>query len=120
MNYFHTVVATLLLAFTASAFAHVEMESTTPKSGSTLTQSPPAIELHFDDPAKLTSVTVTGSDKIERRLTFKATDKENIFNVTEPKLAVGRNVVKWKALSRDGHVAGGSLVFVIKPAAKTK
>ena len=32
----------------------------------------------------------------------------------EPALQVGRNEIRWKGLSKDGHVISGTLVFVVK------
>jgi methionine-rich copper-binding protein CopC len=114
------VAATFLLALPTPSPAHTEVSSTTPKSGAELAQSPPVIEIQFHDSAKLTSVVLVGVDKQERRLEFKPSEKPNTFNVPDPKLAVGRNEIHWKALSKDGHVASGSLVFIVKPAATAK
>ena len=113
---FTAVAAALLLTFSSVVSAHTGISKTTPKSGSELAQSPPTIEIEFHDSAKLTSLVVTGADKKERRLEFKASDKPNTFTVNAPKLEPGRNEIAWKALSSDGHVASGTLVFVVKPA----
>jgi len=111
--------ATLLLVLPTVAPAHTGISSTAPKSGAELAQTPPVIEIQFHDAARLTSVVVVGADKHERRLEFTASDKPNTFKVTDPKLEAGRNEIQWKALSKDGHVASGVLVFTIKPPAKT-
>jgi methionine-rich copper-binding protein CopC len=37
--------------------------------------------------------------------------------VHDPKLSNGRNEVKWKALSKDGHAISGSIIIVVKPGA---
>jgi methionine-rich copper-binding protein CopC len=100
--------------------AHTGVANTNPKSGSELAQSPPTIEIQFHDSARLTSLVVVGADKRERKLEFSASEKPNTFKVNEPKLEVGRNEIVWKALSNDGHVATGTLVYVIKPASKAK
>ena len=105
------------LAFAAvPASAHTSLASSTPKSGAELAESPSVIEIRFADAAKLTSVVAVGTDKKERRLEFVAGDKPNSFNVTQPALTSGRNEVKWKALSKDGHVISGTLTFTVKPS----
>jgi methionine-rich copper-binding protein CopC len=108
--------ALALLLSTMGVWAHTTLTGSTPKDGSTLDQSPPAIEISFRDAVRLTSAVVIGADKQERRLEFVAGDKPNSFKLQQPKLGPGRNEVQWKALSKDGHVVAGSLVFTVKPA----
>jgi methionine-rich copper-binding protein CopC len=115
-----TSLASLLLALPTVGSTHTAISNTVPKSGSELTASPPTIEIQFHDAAKLTSVLVIGIDKHERRLAFAASDKPNTFIVSNPKLVPGRNEIQWKALSKDGHVASGSLVFTVKPSVTAK
>jgi hypothetical protein len=37
------------------------------------------------------------------------------FQLPNPQLAAGHNEIKWKGLSKDGHVVTGTLVYEIKP-----
>jgi copper resistance protein C len=97
------------------AHAHTTLTGSTPKSGATLDRSPATIEIQFRDPAKLTAVVVVAEDKSERKLTFAASDKPNSYSIREPNLATGRNEVKWTALSHDGHVIRGTLMFTVQP-----
>ena len=106
----------LLCAWVAPAMAHTTLASATPKGGSELAASPSAIELKFAESAKLTSVVVVGEDKQERRLEFVAGEQPLTFKVVNPNLTAGRNEVQWKALSHDGHVISGKLVYIVKPA----
>ena len=93
--------------------AHTTLSDSSPKNNATLAQSPPTIEIQFRDPAKLTAVVAVGEDKAERKLGFAASDKPNSFAIAEPNLTRGRNEIKWTALSHDGHVIRGTLVFTI-------
>ena len=111
-------LAALLMAMSSAVFAHDTLSSAAPKSGSTLESSPQKIELQFHDAAHLTSVVAVGADMSEHRLEFKAGANTHTFEVADPKLEAGRNEVRWKALSKDGHVISGVLIYVIKPAAK--
>lgn len=112
-------VTSLCLLFAANAsLAHTALASSSPKANATLEQSPAAIEIQFRDPAKLTAVVVTGADTQSRKLEFAAGEKANIYVLPKPNLSAGRNEIKWTALSHDGHVIRGTLVFTIKPGAR--
>lgn len=112
------IAASLLLGLLAThAIAHTTVIGASPKSGSTLAKPPPSIEISFRDAVRLTSVVAVESGKAERKLEFTPTDSAAKFTVNEPKLSPGRVEIQWKALSKDGHVISGSLIFVIQPAA---
>jgi len=118
---FAKLIATsfLLGLLATQAFAHTTVISTSPKSGSTLEQSPPSIEITFREPVRLTSVVAVEAGKPERKLEFTSTDSAARFKVNNPDLGPGRAEIQWRALSKDGHVISGSLIFVVQPAAKT-
>jgi methionine-rich copper-binding protein CopC len=58
---------------------------------------------------------VVETGKPERKLEFMPSGKATTFMVHDPKLSNGRNEVKWKALSKDGHAISGSIIIVVKP-----
>lgn len=112
------IAASLLLGLLAThAIAHTTVTGSSPKSGSTLEQSPPSIEITFRDAVRLTSIVAVDAGKAERKLAFIPTDSAARFTVNEPKLGAGRTEIRWRALSKDGHVISGTLIFVIQPAA---
>ena len=112
-------VIALTAALDMAALGHTTVGNVTPKSGSTLQASPANIELEFRSQATLTSVVAVRADKSERRLQFKPGARPGVFIVLEPKLEPGRNQIKWKGLSQDGHVISGSLIYTIQaPGAK--
>jgi methionine-rich copper-binding protein CopC len=105
---------------TAVASAHTSAASTTPKTGSMLDRSPPAIEITFKEAARLTSVIVQQQGKPERKLAFEPNNAATTFKIDSPKLDEGKSEVHWVALSRDGHVVKGMIVLTVKAsAAKT-
>lgn len=114
------IAASLLLGLLATqVIAHTTVIGTSPKVGS-LEQSPPFIEISFRDPVRLTSVVAVEAGKPGRKLEFTPAESAAKFKVIDPKLGPGRAEIQWKALSKDGHVISGSLIFVIGPAtAKT-
>ncbi|HKQ14320.1 MAG TPA: copper resistance protein CopC [Steroidobacteraceae bacterium] len=111
-------LAFLVLMLSAPAFqaaAHSTVQSTSPPSGATLEQSPPAIEMHFHAAISLTAVVVVDASKAERKIEFTPHGSATVFQLTNPQLAPGHNEVKWKGLSKDGHVVSGTLTYQIKP-----
>ncbi|MEQ1489006.1 MAG: copper resistance CopC family protein [Terricaulis sp.] len=112
------LIAMAALAVLApAALAHTTLESTLPASGSVLTQSPAQITLTFGEPTRLTSVAVATSSG-ERRLEFSPSGSAETFTVVSPDLAAGRNEVRWRALSRDGHPVEGAIIIVVRTPAQ--
>lgn len=115
------IATSLLLGLLATqANAHTPVIGTSPKHGSILNQSPLSVEISFRDPVRLTSMRAVEAGERERKLEFSPIDTAAEFKVTDPKLGPGRVEIRWKALSKDGHVISGSFLFTIQPvAAKT-
>lgn len=106
----------LLLYCAAAAFAHTKIAETIPANGSTLEQSPPVIEIRFEHPVHLAAVVLLESGDAERKLEFTPHGSDTTFTLPNPNLHSGRNEIRWKALSSDGHVISGSLILVINRA----
>lgn len=106
----------LMLLLATSAFAHSSVKSSVPANGSVLSASPSEIVINFSEPARLVSVIVTSQGAAERKLQFAPAAEAASFSVAAPKLASGRNEIKWHALSRDGHPISGTIILVVKPA----
>ncbi|HTO75491.1 MAG TPA: copper resistance CopC family protein [Thermoanaerobaculia bacterium] len=111
------IAAALFACLVARGFAHSTLKKTVPASGSVLTASPEEVRIEFNEPARLTSVVVESAGQNERRLEFAPSGSATSFTIREPKLANGRNEVRWKALSKDGHPISGTIILVIKPSA---
>lgn len=106
----------LVSAVTSLAAAHTSIKSTVPANEAVLAESPPVIEISFEHIAQLTSVVVAASGRAPRKLEFEPVGNAFNFRLTEPRLAPGRNEVRWKGLSSDGHVIEGTLVYTVDPA----
>jgi methionine-rich copper-binding protein CopC len=111
-------VGVALAVMSAPALAHSTVKSTVPVSGSILPASPPEVVINFNQEARLTSVVVIEPGKPERKLEFMPSGAATSFMMHDPKLSTGRNEIKWKALSKDGHPIEGTIFVVIKPGAK--
>jgi methionine-rich copper-binding protein CopC len=107
----------LLLAAIAAAtpaFAHSTLRASTPASGSVLGASPPAISLEFNEATRLVSVVVV-TGETERRLRMTPSGSGIRFTTTAaPNLPRGRNAIRWRAISRDGHPVEGTIIIVIR------
>lgn len=101
----------------APALAHSTVKSTDPVSGSVLPASPEVVTIVFNEAAKVTSVVVVDASKAERKLDVMAGSDGTLYMLHDPKLGNGRNEIKWKALSKDGHPISGSIVIIVTPGA---
>jgi copper resistance protein C len=110
------LVGVVAAVVTLAASAHTTVEQAVPADGAVLEQSPPTIELKFKHAVRMTSVIVLDAAKAERKLAFEPTTRTQVVAIVSPNLDPGRNELRWKALSEDGHVISGSLSYVIKPA----
>jgi methionine-rich copper-binding protein CopC len=119
MNKILGAIAALLLA-TGVAFnaaAHTTIRSSNPASGSVLTQSPPVFEMTFAERVRLTSLILANS-KGEKKLAFKPAASALKFSSAKPGLVLGRNEIRWTALSQDGHVIKGTIIIVMRAPRK--
>jgi copper resistance protein C len=107
------VIALLSTAFAAGA--HTPIKSAKPANKAVLDASPPSIEMTFEHAVQMTSVSVVAEKAAERKLTFVPATSSTVFTVENPALVTGHNEIRWKALSKDGHVVTGKLTYVIKP-----
>jgi hypothetical protein len=97
------------------AFAHSTVKSTVPASGSVVNRSPDSVFINFNEPARMTSVVVAETGKADRKLEFTPpSGSTTSFRIPAPNLGAGRNEIKWKALSKDGHPVSGSIIILIK------
>jgi methionine-rich copper-binding protein CopC len=112
------LVVALLSLSSLQVAAHSSVAAVTPPNGSVLTKAPATIEIRFRGAVSLTSVVLIQAGKPDRTLEFAPKGSASSFHLPNPPLGPGRNEIQWKALSHDGHVVSGSLVFQIEPEAK--
>ena len=107
-------LALLALATTATgALAHSKAEQSTPADETTVA-TVEAIEMRFDDPMRVTAITLTGPDgdiSIERETGMDAVTE---FRALPPAdLPDGAYTVDWRGMSSDGHPMQGTFSFEI-------
>lgn len=98
------ILAGLMVAtLTSSALAHSKAETTTPANDATV-ESVEAIEVRFDDPMRVTAITVTGPDGEVAITRETGMDAVTEFRALTPAdLPGGAYTVEWRGLSSDGH-----------------
>ena len=106
--------ALLVLAATStSVLAHSKPEQTTPANKTTVA-TVEAIEMRFDDPMRVTAITLAGPDgeiSIERETGMDAVTE---FRALPPAdLPDGAYRVNWRGLSSDGHPMQGTFGFTV-------
>ncbi len=111
-----SAVAVFMLGLAFGASAHTVVEKTNPATDAPLASSPEKIEITFKHAMQMTSVVVVDAAKGERKLTFTPVTSAAIIAIVAPALQAGRNEIRWKGLSKDGHVISGKLVYEVKPA----
>ena len=111
--------------------AHSPLEFSEPKNGAILKSSPEIILLSFKAPAKLIKVSLNEKDpkkidslfkgifsskkKMENILdNNKAQDFDEKFVLKLPPLSEGSFIIKWRALSEDGHIITGDFSFSVE------
>lgn len=109
----------LTLAMSAHLAAHSTLVRSQPPAGATLTTPPGEIILWFNERLERQFHTVTVTDGQGRTIPTQnphvdRADPTKLTVAVEP-LPPGVYRVRWRVLSRDGHVAEGAFSFSIQP-----
>jgi methionine-rich copper-binding protein CopC len=110
-----TMLATLI--FAAEAQAHAHLADSVPAKESVIATSPPSIQLRFSHAVRLTSLVLESADGKSQALESLPKETAASLSVAAPKLAPGKYVVSWRALSQDNHVMSGKFSFTLDPHA---
>jgi methionine-rich copper-binding protein CopC len=111
-----SVLALVLFGVTAHAHAHLQRSS--PADNSVITASPPNLELHFSEAARLTALSIQKGEGPKQNLTPLPTTAAPQVTVPLPPLTPGTYLVVWRVISDDGHVMAGTLHFTLAAAAQ--
>jgi copper transport protein len=111
-------VAALVLCLCESAtFAHAKLLRTQPADKAALKQSPPKVELWFNEELQAQFNTITVTDQSGKRV-----DKNDLslgegnkkVEIDLENLASGTYMVAWKVLSADQHTMKGQFTFTVE------
>lgn len=107
----------LALAGIGSAQAHVYLVRSTPAAGAMLTQAPQRFTLQFSGPVEAKFdryLLVAGSKSWPLTARHSPADAPVTASGPLPPLGAGQYVLRWSALSRDGHRQEGRIPFTVR------
>lgn len=109
-----TLLSLAVAVLASGAFAHSGVEKTTPGNGATV-QAVETIELRFDDPMRVTAISMTGPSGTVEIMRETGMDAVVEFKAKPAdKLPAGNYSVEWRGLSADGHPMQGSFDFTVE------
>ncbi|MCM3628027.1 copper resistance protein CopC/CopD [Paenibacillus glycanilyticus] len=106
----------LVLALAPQAFAHATLEKTVPSANAKLDQSPPYVELNFNEAVEPGGGSLEVVDSQSNKIKTEDPVVENggtTVKLPLPKLGDGVYSVSYHVISEDGHPVSGSYVFVV-------
>lgn len=101
--------------FATGGYAHSGVEDTTPANAATV-KAVEVIEMRFDEPMRVTAITLTGEDgaiEIKRETGMDAVTEFRALPTVA--LPAGVYTVDWRGLSTDGHPMQGMFGFTVAP-----
>ena len=114
MNIRKSCWSLLLAVMPSMVLAHAHLEKSVPAANAALVSMPAQIMLTFNEPARVTALTVTKEgSKDAQTIKLAAAEPAATFHTAAPQLAAGAYVLKWRALGDDNHVTSGSVRFTV-------
>jgi len=108
------LVALVALALPAQAFAHANLDSTTPKFQQRVQTAPRVVALKFDQSVKAEPNAIQVKNQFGKLLSGTASASGETVTAPLRKLPRGPYTVRWHVLSEDGHVVSGIFTFGVK------
>ena len=111
------VLTIALVGVLASNFAsaHAHLHASTPANHSIVAEAPKQINLQFNEAVQLTAATIQKGDGAASKLGPLPVAAAKDFTLAAPALAPGTYIVKWRAMSDDGHIMSDKLLFTVGP-----
>ena len=110
-----TLILSICILFSATilSFAHSVVSKSHPENGAHLNAAPERLEVSFSKPTRVIKASITHDGKDQKKLVLSTKEPTTKISFTPAPKDAGNYVVKWRALSQDGHVLKGSLEFSI-------
>lgn len=112
-----TIASLALLGAATLAQAHTHLKDAQPADGSVVNAAPSNIVLKFNEPARVTALTLQKEGEAEQKLAPLPSTPIAEVTVPAPKLAPGKYVVGYRVVSDDNHIMSGKLHFTLDPKA---
>jgi copper resistance protein C len=109
------LAAVLSFSTGAPAFAHAQLRSATPASGSTLATAPAEVVVNFSETLEPAFSSLVVSDangkRVDKADTHLDQGDKTTMRVSLPPLGQGAYIVHWRAVTADTHRVDGSFTF---------
>ncbi len=109
--------ALMVGVFATTAWAHVQVKSTSPAKGSTVKKSLKSVKVTFTGPIRKGTVTVKNAYGTKVSNGTGGRDPRNISRLVvslKSGLKAGKYTVKWTCTAADGHKQNGTFTFKLK------
>ena len=108
------IIALVLIFASGLSLAHSSKEAVEPADGAIIDASPRIIAMRFDEPMRITKITLTNNAGKDFAL-VRNDDLQPLkrFEAVPEALAPGRYTVEWRGLASDGHAMSGSFSFQV-------
>ena len=104
----------LIVLLPRLAAAHAHLLEATPANDSVLAQAPASFMLLFNEPARLTALSLQKDDAPPRKMGGLQGAPGARWLIPAPPLAPGNYTLSYRVLSEDGHIMSGSIKFRIR------
>ena len=108
----------LVVAFVATAAAHMAVQKTMPEADAVLSESPQHIQMWFTqspDPA-ISRLTLEGAGGTVALGETEVRDDRSLVAMLPSKLEAGAYTVRWRTAGDDGHTQRGEFAFTVRAA----
>ena len=114
LRLFLAMIALGVVTASGSLPAHSNKEATEPADGAVTDASPKIIAMRFDEPMRITKITLTDSSGKGIDL-VRNDDLQPLkrFEAVPEALSPGRYTVEWRGLANDGHPMSGRFSFQV-------
>jgi copper transport protein len=114
MHRIYAFALALLGLLPGDAEAHVHLLQATPADGSVLTQSPPSFTLLFNEPARLTALSIQKDDQLPQKIGGLLSAASARWVIAAPVLTAGSYTLSFRVVSADSHIMSGSIKFRLR------
>ena len=107
-----------MLGTASPALAHSFLVEATPSSKDHVASSPKTVKLRFGGGVEpsYSKLTIEGADgKVLAEGAIGVPEKDRELSVSSPDLTPGKYVVRYRVLSKDGHIVEGNYEFFVDP-----
>jgi methionine-rich copper-binding protein CopC len=93
--------------------AHGKLAASVPAEGSRLATAPTQVVLRFNEPMRLTAVSITDAQGARQAIAPLPAEVQREIGLPLPVQSAGKRELHWRGMGPDGHVVAGVLHFEV-------